>query len=61
MVVDKMNDFFKEYDSMIAQRALYAQNSMYSKLNQTDLELSDYLIVEENAMLEKVRSLKRSI
>lgn len=51
----------EKYDSIIAQRALYAQNSMYSKLNQTDLELSDYLLVEENAMLEKVKSLKRSI
>ena len=51
----------EKYDKIIAERALYAQNSMYSKLNQTDLELSDYLLVEEDKMLRKIKSLKRSI
>ena len=51
----------EKYDKIIAERALYAKNTMYSKLNQTDLELSDYLLVEEQKMLNKLKSLKRSI
>lgn len=51
----------EKYDSIIAQRALYAQDSMMSKLSQTDLSFEDYLEVEEKAMIEKVKSLKRSI
>lgn len=49
----------KKYDTIMAQRALYAEDSLMSKLSQTDLPLYEYLEVEEKNMIEKVKTLKR--
>lgn len=51
----------EKYNNIMAQRTLYAEDSMMSKLSQTDLPLLEYLEVEEKNMFEKIKSLKRSI
>lgn len=49
----------EKYDKLMADRMLYAQNSMLSKLNKTDLPFMDYLEVEEKKMYSAVQTLKR--
>lgn len=49
------------YANIIAQRAVYAEDSLLSKLNSTDLDIFSYLQVEEDQMVAKIKSLKRSI
>lgn len=51
----------EKYDNIIAQRTLYAQDSMMNKLSQTDLPLIDYLEVEEKKTIDKIKSLRRSL
>lgn len=49
------------YDTIMSQRALFAQDALMNKLAQTDLPLYDYLEVEENNMLARVKCLKRDV
>lgn len=49
------------YDRIIAERTVYAENSMLRKLYDTDLNWLDYLKVEEQNKLSAIRSLKRKL
>lgn len=51
----------EKYDKLVAERSVYAHDSMLAKLSQTDLPFLDYLSVEESNVLARIRSLKRCI
>lgn len=49
----------EKYDTIIAQRALFAEDSMLGKLANTDLDYMSYLELEEEKTLNRIKSLKR--
>lgn len=51
----------ERYVKICGERALYAQDSMLSKLNRTDKDFMEYLETEEKEMIKRVKSLRRYV
>lgn len=51
----------EKYAKLCGERALYAQDSMMSKLNNTDKDFMDYLDTEEKEMVKRIKSLRRYV
>lgn len=51
----------ERYAKICGERALFAQDSMLSKLNRTDKDFLEYLDSEEKELMSKISSLKRYV